>query len=161
MSIERVVTILSPLFTALSGAIVAWVAKSFPGGPQLDPAEISGLFALGSAAGIAALLKWLHGRAHYVQLTATFEHERALAAAYATEHPAIEATVADFEKVLTAHEDQVVAKLGALVHAPPSALEVADQILAAAADRATSAKPEITGTVVASPQTITSAVTAP
>ena len=141
MSIERFVTILSPLFTALAGALVAWVAKNFPGGPQLDPLEVSGLFALGALGGISAVLKWLHGRAHYVQLHDTFQHERAIAAAYEARQPALEATIGDFERVLTAHEGQIVAKVGALVKAPPSALQVADEILAAAAAKASVSNP--------------------
>jgi hypothetical protein len=138
MSIERFVTILSPLFAALSGAIVAWTAKNFPGGPQLDPAEISGLFALGATAGIAAVLKWLHGRAHYVELKARFDHELALYGSTETKHPEIAGTVADVEKVFISHQDEIVAKLAALVKAPPSVQDVADEILAAASARRSS-----------------------
>lgn len=62
LSIERVVTLLLPIFTAASGYVVAWAAKNLPGLPPLDKTQLTALFATGAIAGASGVLKWLHGR---------------------------------------------------------------------------------------------------
>jgi hypothetical protein len=58
---NRVVVALSPLFIALAGWVVEWVANNFPGAPQLDKTQLTILFGAGATFAAAHIAQWLHG----------------------------------------------------------------------------------------------------
>lgn len=122
MSIERTVALLTPVFAALSGALTGWLAHHFPGLPRLSPADVTALQIAGVTAGAAAALKWLHGRAAFVQAQAWIEH------ADKNAEDATGPALADIEAVVKSHTDQVLDAVAAAVHAPPSVQEVVAQI---------------------------------
>lgn len=61
-SIERVVVVLTPVFTGLSAWLVGWIAQNFPGNPKLDAGQVTALMIAGGLFAVSAVLKWLHGR---------------------------------------------------------------------------------------------------
>lgn len=64
--IGRIVVLLTPLFTAVAGAIVTWVGTIVPGA-NLDGTELAALFVAGSSAAASAIYKWLDNRGDYEQ----------------------------------------------------------------------------------------------
>lgn len=125
-SIERVVALLTPLFGAASGLIVTYIAKIVPG-VHLAPGDVTALFIAGATLAGAAALKWLHGRQKFVNFATDSGHivqevVRQLSAVGGV-------PLADIEKVLQAHEAAIVQALGSVVHAPPSAEEIAQKLV--------------------------------
>jgi hypothetical protein len=66
VSIERVVTILTPVFGAISAGVVGWVGKHFPGVPALNPSDVTALEIAGFIGAVGAAQHWLHGHQKYV-----------------------------------------------------------------------------------------------
>lgn len=61
-SIERVVTLLTPVFAALAAWLCALVANNVPGAPKLDPSTIEGIIIAAFLGTVGIVAKWLHGR---------------------------------------------------------------------------------------------------
>lgn len=61
-SIERVVTLLTPLFAAGASWLSGLVASNVPWAPQLSPAGIEGVMIAAFLGTVAVVIKWLHGR---------------------------------------------------------------------------------------------------
>ena len=61
MTLNRIVVLLTPIFSALSGVIVAWAANNLPGGPQLDETALTAVFIAGAGAALAVVDRWLKG----------------------------------------------------------------------------------------------------
>lgn len=105
ISIERAVAFMTPVFAIAATAGTGWVATHFPGLPKINPAEVTALMGLGMFTAGSAALKWLHGRAHYVQ-----DQEKAKAdAAKLSTNPA----VVDVEAASKAHEGELLAAVDA------------------------------------------------
>lgn len=62
LSIERVVTLLTPLFGAASTFIVTYVATHVPGSPHLDATAVEGIEISAFLGAVGIVAKWLHGR---------------------------------------------------------------------------------------------------
>lgn len=62
LSIERVVTLLTPAFAALASWLTALVGTHVPGAPHLDPGAIEGIEAAAFLGTTGIVFKWLHGR---------------------------------------------------------------------------------------------------
>jgi hypothetical protein len=62
LSIERVVTLLAPLFAAGATWLSGLVASNVPWAPQLSPTGIEGVMIAAFLGTIAVVIKWLHGR---------------------------------------------------------------------------------------------------
>lgn len=61
MKPNRVVVLLSPIFVGVAGAVVAWIARHFPGAPRLDASELTAIFIAGATFAAGKLALWLHG----------------------------------------------------------------------------------------------------
>lgn len=131
-SIERVVLVLTPLFSAAAGAISTG-AGAATGIPSKDYVV---LFGFGAASGLGAAIKWLHGRQKFVQFETDTEKVVAKFKAVVEENKPVALALTDIEGALKSHTNQIVKAIGDAVHLPPSAQEVADQILAKAAGNA-------------------------
>ena len=64
--IGRIVVLLTPLFTAVAGAIVTWIGTLIPGA-NIDGTELAALFVIGAGAAASAVYKWLENRGKYEQ----------------------------------------------------------------------------------------------
>jgi hypothetical protein len=130
-SIERVVALLTPFFSAGAGWVTSIIANNIPG-VSIPSGWVAGLFATGTTAAAVAALKWLHGRQKFVNFTTDSEnvvHEvvARLQALGGTPLVNIEQAVAG---QLKGHEaaiiDGVISKIGL----PPSADDLAKKIVA-------------------------------
>jgi hypothetical protein len=61
MPINRLVALLTPVFSAAAAIGTAYVRKHFPGLPVPSTGELTGLEITAATAGAASALKWLHG----------------------------------------------------------------------------------------------------
>jgi hypothetical protein len=62
LSPNRIVAFLTPLvFVPAAGWIAQWSAQHLPGVPNLDPAQLTGIFATGAVAALTMAFKWLQG----------------------------------------------------------------------------------------------------
>lgn len=61
MSVNRIVVLLTPIFTGLAGFVAQWIAVHFPGTPALDQGELTAIFIAGATAGLTAALAWVRG----------------------------------------------------------------------------------------------------
>ncbi len=125
-SIERAVALLTPLFSGASGLIVTYIAKIVPG-VHLAGGEVTALFITGATAATAAALKWLHGRQKFVNFTTDADH--VVKQVVAAVQNIGGAPLVDVERVLAAHEANIVQAIGNAVHAPPSAEEIAQKLV--------------------------------
>lgn len=58
---NRVVAILTPVFTAAATVASAWLLKHFPGLPVPSKSQLLAAEIGGATAAVGAALKWLHG----------------------------------------------------------------------------------------------------
>ena len=65
----RFVTLLTPLFAMLSGAIAAWVAERIPG-VELDQAQVAAFMVVAATSALATAWKWLQGLQQHERLVA-------------------------------------------------------------------------------------------
>lgn len=111
MSIERVVALLTPVFGALSAWLTGLVAHNFPG-VSIPAGDLTALEVAGFTGACAAALKWLHGRAQFVQAENAAKRDLAVAEAKVREvaaaNPSAGVAVADLQAVLKAHEAAIV-----------------------------------------------------
>lgn len=82
--IGRIVVLLTPLFAAISGAIVTWIGTVVPGA-NLDGTELTALFVVGAFGAAHVVQKWLENRGKYEQ--AVELNGQAVDAINAPEHP--------------------------------------------------------------------------
>lgn len=131
-SIERVVAALTPVFAGVSGYATTIVGKLVPG-VSFSPTDFVVLFGLGATAAASGALKWLHGRQQFVHFETDAEknarYVEAAVRKVVAENPAAAASLADIERVLEAHEAQIVAAVGSAAHLPPSAEAIATQVV--------------------------------
>jgi hypothetical protein len=116
VSIERVVMLFTPLFSAASGFLATEVATLV--NVKLPSDAFTGIFIAGAATAAAAAIKWLHGRNQWL-------HDvRAAEESIGTILP-----VQQVETMLKSHEEAIIAALGKSVHAPPGVEELAKEIV--------------------------------
>lgn len=125
-SIERVVALGTPLFTAAAGYCFTLLGKALPG-VSLSRGQFTALFVSGAIAALTAAITWLLGRQKWT-------HTSHVAGALAGEARQVlqevgPSQVRQIEAALEAHEAAVVAGVADKVGAPPSAEEVAKQIV--------------------------------
>jgi hypothetical protein len=58
---NRVVAVMTPVFTLAAAALTGYVAKHFPGLPRIPASEIAALEGVVALSAAAAALKWIHG----------------------------------------------------------------------------------------------------
>lgn len=125
VSIERVVAVLTPIFTAAGGALSTGVGSAI-GIPARD---FTDLFIAGAAPALGAAITWLLGRQKFVKAEgdtqAIVEHALHNVMADQKAGPAIE----DIARLLGAHQDQIISALGSKIGAPASAEDIAKQML--------------------------------
>jgi hypothetical protein len=126
LSIERVVALLTPFFSAGAGWVTSVIAHNIPG-VSVPSGWVAGLFATGTAAAAAAALKWLHGRQKFVNFTTDSEH--VIQEVVSRLQAVGGAPLVDIEKVLAAHSSQIIDALGNKIGAPPSAEDIAKKIV--------------------------------
>jgi len=73
--LNRVVVLLTPLFTAAAAVGSAWLVKHFPGLPVPSQGELLGVELAGATAAGGAALKWLHGHQKYEDRLAVLERD--------------------------------------------------------------------------------------
>jgi hypothetical protein len=66
-SVNRVVALLTPVFSAGAAVGSAWLLKHFPGLPAPSAGEILGVEVTVATSAAGAALKWLHGHQAYEQ----------------------------------------------------------------------------------------------
>lgn len=117
-SIERVVALLTPAFSAAGGWLSVEVATLV--GVRIPREWFTAIFITGALVAAAASLKWLHGRSKWAaQVMAATTHELS----------SIGIPVAALESALRAHEQTIIDAIGKSVHAPPGAEELALEIV--------------------------------
>jgi hypothetical protein len=137
MSIDRVVALLTPLFAALAGLITTVISRAVPG-VNLNKADVTALFIAGSLTAGGAALKWLHGKQKLEQGLANADQLADHVVAKINANPLAAPALDHIEDLLKAHTAQIVDAVGSAVHAPPSVEQVAQAIIAKAAQGAAS-----------------------
>jgi formate-dependent nitrite reductase membrane component NrfD len=124
MSIERAVTLLTPVFAAVAAWLTGLIASKFPGLPHLDAAQVTALEIAGFVGAASAAIKWLHDRQKFVRTADSVED----IVAEVVRRLQVTLGPVDLEKLLDSHAEQIVEQVGQLVHAPPSVEDVVEQI---------------------------------
>lgn len=137
-SIERVVALFTPVFSVAAGWVTSSVAQLVPG-VSLNKGDVTALFITGSVVAASAALKWLHGRAKFVQFTGDVEHVVDEVVARVNLNPIAGPALSDIEAVVKSHADQIIQAFGNAVHAPASV----DQVVEAVAQRLTGASTSV------------------
>jgi hypothetical protein len=124
--IERVVTVLTPLFAAVSAFVVAWVGKHFPGLPKIGAGDVTALMITGATAAFGIAWKWLHGRQKFLADVEDAHHIIYEAVEDGISHQKVVPglTVDEVGTMLKAHTATIVDAMEHAVHAPPSVEEV-------------------------------------
>lgn len=125
MPIERQVALLTPIFAAVAGALTTGVGSA-TGIPKKD---LVALFIAGATAAAGAALKWLHGRQKFVQFETDAQKLYHTVSTAVLANQQAGPALTDIEAALRSHTDQIVLAIGKSVHAPPSAVEVAQAVL--------------------------------
>jgi len=126
LSIERVVALLTPLFAVAAGAISTGVGSA-TGVPSKDYVA---LFIAGATAALGAALKWLDGRAKFVQFKGDVEGVVHTVVGQVMANTTAAPALGDIEGLLRLHVDPIVAALAADVHASPSVAEIMREMAA-------------------------------
>lgn len=80
MPTNRLVALLTPVFSAAAAIGTAFVRKHFPGLPVPSAGELTGLEITAATAGAASALKWLHGHQKWEERLSWAEQEARAAA---------------------------------------------------------------------------------
>lgn len=108
LPIERVVTILTPLFAAASGWLTGWIGSNFPGLPALPAGDVTALEIAGFTGAAAAVVHWLHGRQKFVAFTdeakQELDHAMAQVKDALAHDPQAQLQLSDMEKLLEEHQ---------------------------------------------------------
>lgn len=83
MPTNRLVALLTPVFSAAAAIGTAFVRKHFPGLPVPSGAELTGLEITAATAGAASALKWLHGHQKWEERADWVDHSAQAVAARA------------------------------------------------------------------------------
>jgi hypothetical protein len=70
---NRLVALLTPVFTAVAAVGTAWLGKHFPGLPVPTKTQVVVYEGLGASAALGSALKWLHGHQKYEAIVADTE----------------------------------------------------------------------------------------
>jgi hypothetical protein len=73
LPVNRVVALLTPVFSAASAVGSAWLLKHFPGVPTPSASELLGVEVTVATSAGAAALKWLHGHQAWEKRVAEFD----------------------------------------------------------------------------------------
>jgi hypothetical protein len=104
---------LTPLFAALAAWLTGLIGAHVPG-LRIPPDQIIALEVAGFTGATAAAIHWIHGRAHYVELSDDADRARAELArvrAQLASSPTAGPALADIDALLRAHEGQVEAAI--------------------------------------------------
>jgi len=74
----RIVALLTPVFSAVSGIGLAWLGRHFPGLPRPTASELLALEVTGATTAAGAAVKWLHGQSAWERDQARWKHEESL-----------------------------------------------------------------------------------
>jgi hypothetical protein len=147
-SIERVVALGTPLFTAAAGYAFSLLGKALPG-VNLSRGQFTALFVSGAVAALTASLTWLHGRQKFVNFTqGAHTVEKLIGDSVQTNFPQSIPELRQIEAALEAHEGAIIDGVARKVGAPPSATDVAKQIVTELWPQHPAAQPQTPPTIV-------------
>jgi hypothetical protein len=139
MPINRLVALLTPVFSATAAIGTAYVRKHFPGLPVPSTSEMMGLEITAATAGAASALKWLHGHQKWEERIDWAEHQaKAVAADAQKADPTYTQEIERYVQGEIAALEQRLASRATLVS---DAEEFANQPVAAAAPASAPAAP--------------------
>jgi len=128
-SIERVVALFTPLFAAAAGYCFTLLGKAVPG-VNLDRGQFTALFIAGATAALAGAITWLVGRQRFVHFIQGADHvEKLIGDSVQRNFPQNVPELRQIEAALEAHEGAVIAGVAEKVGVPPTASDVARQIV--------------------------------
>lgn len=128
-SIERVVALGTPLFTAAAGYCFTLLAKALPG-VNLSRGQFTALFVSGAIAALTASLTWLVGRQKFVNFTqGAHTVEKLVGDSVTRNFPQTVPELRQIEAALESHEGAIIDGVAQKIGAPPSAEDVAKQIV--------------------------------
>jgi hypothetical protein len=125
MSIERVVAVLTPIFAALAAWLTGLIGAHFPG-VHIDSNQIIALEITGFTGATAAALKWLHGRAQFVNAEKSAVAVEAKVRAEIAASPQAALAIGDVEHLLKSHTAEIETAIDQHV---PAAVGQALQVL--------------------------------
>lgn len=128
-SIERVVALFTPVISAAAGYCFTLLGKAIPG-VNLDKGQFTALFVSGALATLTAAVTWLLGRQKFVHfIQGAGQVEDTVGKAIRNNFPQGMPELRQIEAALEAHEAAVIDGVAKKVGMPPSAAEVATQIV--------------------------------
>ena len=128
-SIERVVALATPVFAGVGGLVFSVLAKYVPG-VNIPQSDFVWVFVSGGTLATTAALTWLFGRQKFVHFVLGAEQVTDhVAKAVQTSLPQGLPQLRQIQAALEAHEASVVEAVGKTIGLPPSADEVAQQIV--------------------------------
>jgi hypothetical protein len=113
--VNRLVALLTPVFSAAAAVGSAWLLKHFPGLPVPSTVELTAVEVLGATTAGGAALKWLHGHQAFEKRLDEAERDAKLLAAHVT------AAAPALAKAPGAVFDRVVSDAEEFAHQPPAA----------------------------------------
>lgn len=122
------VTVLTPVATAIAAALTGWIAKHAPG-VNVPTGDLVPLMVLGGVSVLAVALHWLQKQSKVVKLEEAVESVAAKVADKVKSDPTANAAAQDLIAKLEAQKDQILQAIASAVHLPPSAEEVAQEML--------------------------------
>lgn len=125
-SIERVVALLTPVFSAAAGWLSTIVAHNVPG-LTIPRDQLVAVFIGGATIAGGAALKWLHGRQKFTSSVTSVQD--VVEAAVRQIQGAGGVPLESIEKTLAAHESNIINTLGNKIGASPSVEELAQEIV--------------------------------
>lgn len=129
-SIERVVALFTPLFAAAAGYCFTLLGKAVPG-VNLDRGQFTALFIAGATAALAGAITWLVGRQRFVHFIQGADHvEKLIGDSVQRNFPQTVPELRQIEAALEAHEGAIITGVSQKIGAPPTASDVARQIVA-------------------------------
>lgn len=150
-SIERVVALGTPLLTAAAGYCFTLLGRALPG-VNLSRGQFTALFVSGAIAALTAAITWLVGRQKFVNFTQgahTVEH--LIGDSVQKNFPQTVPELRQIEAALESHEGAIIEGVSARLGAPPSAAEVAQQIVTQLWPSHPASQPAQTAPIVGSP----------
>lgn len=124
--------VLTPIATALAAILTGWVAKHFPG-VSIPTGQVVPLMVLGGVAAFGACLHWLQKQSKVVDLEKSVDAVADLVVSKIKADPAAAQASSVLISELKAQKDEILKAVADAIHLPPSAEEVAQQIIDQAA----------------------------
>jgi hypothetical protein len=129
LSIERVVALFTPLFAAAAGYCFTLLGKAVPG-TNFNKGDFTALFIAGALASVTAAITWLVGRQRFVHFIQGADHvEKLIGDSVQRNFPQTVPELRQIEAALEAHEGAIITGVAAKIGAPPTASDVARQIV--------------------------------